>query len=144
MSAEIDKGLLYGRFQAGEDWQGKLHRKAAHKALDIADDDMHISAPRTNTINHHGTGPLALAGIALAAALPTAALATLFLLRTPTPAVPPPIGPPPLVAPSVPAGPPPAPVATQPGLAWEEITEEQQPDGSWKIIKRQPFKPESK
>ena len=30
-----DKGYLYGKFQELVDWQNNLHKKAAHKALDI-------------------------------------------------------------------------------------------------------------
>lgn len=41
---EIDKDYLYGRFEKGE----KFKRKLAHKAVDMADDDMNLSvnAPR--------------------------------------------------------------------------------------------------
>ena len=35
-----DKDYLYGRFEAGEAWKRRLHRKGAYKALDMADDDM--------------------------------------------------------------------------------------------------------
>lgn len=34
----IDKPGLYGVFQKGDDWKQSLNRKAAHKALDIAED----------------------------------------------------------------------------------------------------------
>ena len=50
--AALNKDALYGKYQATEDWKARLHRRAAHKALDIGDDDMNIS-PKT-TINGLG------------------------------------------------------------------------------------------
>lgn len=34
-----DKEYLYGRYQRTADWRDRLHRKLAHKSLDIGDDD---------------------------------------------------------------------------------------------------------
>ena len=50
MSTEpLDKKFLYGVFQTGEDKRSRLAHRAAHKALDILDDDMNINANRTGT-----------------------------------------------------------------------------------------------
>lgn len=113
-----DKKALYGVFQAGQDWQSKLYRKGAHKALDIADDDMAIHANRTQT----GLGALGVAGVALAAGGLPAALLALQALRGPAlPAALPP-QPPALAAP---AGAAPKP------LEWQfEIGVDK--DGNWK------------
>jgi len=35
----VDKGFLYGVYQRGADWRDRLHKKLAHKALDIYDED---------------------------------------------------------------------------------------------------------
>jgi hypothetical protein len=70
--AEIDKGALYGKFQAGEDQRQKFQRRVAHKALDIAmDDDVNINANKTGISTGGAVGIAAMAGIpsALAAAL---------------------------------------------------------------------------
>ena len=34
-----DKKYLYGRYMAHENWTQRLHRKLAHKSLDIPEDD---------------------------------------------------------------------------------------------------------
>ena len=49
MSNELpDKDFLYGKFQAWEDWRNRLHRKLAHKSLDIADgEDVNVDNSRT-------------------------------------------------------------------------------------------------
>ena len=51
-------------WQKRTDWQEKLYRRAAHKSLDIPDDDMQI------TSNKSGVGSIGLIGVALAAGLP--------------------------------------------------------------------------
>jgi hypothetical protein len=44
----IDKQSLYGRYNESEDWRTKLHKKLAHKSLDIPlDDDMNINQTKT-------------------------------------------------------------------------------------------------
>lgn len=71
----LDKQALYGDFR---DWAKKKMRlgmKVAHKALDIAEDDMNITA------NRRGIGALGATGIALAAGLPSALLAGWMLLN---------------------------------------------------------------
>ena len=117
-SPEISKDFLYGRYHAGEERRQKLAMKAAHKALDIPDDDdMQIKADRT-TVN--GVGAKGLIGVALAAGLPIAALSGALLLRPQaTPAV---TQPPPVVK------------------EFDAVTEQQQPDGQWLEIKRERLK----
>jgi hypothetical protein len=58
------KEYLYGRYQRGEDWWNRLHKKAAHKALDIPmDEDLHVN----NSRNGWGWRELlVLGGLALA------------------------------------------------------------------------------
>lgn len=46
-SSGPDKGQLYGVFQRTEDWKDQLHRRLAHKSLDIADDDMQIAVDKS-------------------------------------------------------------------------------------------------
>ena len=42
-----DKDYLYGKFQEWADWKSKLHKRLAHKSLDIAeDDDIHVNNSR--------------------------------------------------------------------------------------------------
>ncbi len=93
---EVDKQLLYGKFQAAEDRKANLRTKAAHKALDIAMEE----DPLRVTVNKSGlntTGVMGTAGI-----LAAAALGYSYLNRsqptTPTPVSPPAIQQP--VAPS--------------------------------------------
>jgi hypothetical protein len=50
-NADIDKDFLYGVFQAGEKWRQVLSRKAAYKALDIADDDMNINCNNVTNVS---------------------------------------------------------------------------------------------
>jgi len=39
--------MLYGVFQKSEDWRNRLHRKLAHKSLDIADtEDVNVDNSR--------------------------------------------------------------------------------------------------
>lgn len=99
MNDGIDKQALYGKYQESQDWKSKLYRAAAHKALDIADDDMSISN-RTNSTNQTGLGAAgAIALAAVAGSLPVVgALATYLLLTPPKPALP--AAPPPASAPA--------------------------------------------
>ena len=47
-STHIDKESLYGKFQRTADWQDKLHKKLAHKSLDIGEqDEMQVDNSRT-------------------------------------------------------------------------------------------------
>lgn len=64
----IDKDAHYGRFQKHQDRKNNLAIKAAHKALDIADDDMNITAT-TNNHKGSGIGTLGAMGIAAVAGL---------------------------------------------------------------------------
>jgi len=43
MSESPNKDELYGKFQQTADWQDNLHKRAAHKALDIGEDPMIIA-----------------------------------------------------------------------------------------------------
>lgn len=72
----VDKDELYGEFLRGKREDRKLMLKAAHKALDIADDDMHVEANKTT-----GIGALGAAGIALAAGLGPAGLGAAMLWK---------------------------------------------------------------
>ena len=58
-SAGLDKQGLYGWWHNSVKWQDKLHRKTAHKALDIPEDDPVINA------NKYGMGWKELAAIGL-------------------------------------------------------------------------------
>jgi len=69
-------------WQKRTDWQDKLYRKAAHKSLDIPDDDMQINS------NKSGVGALGLTGVALAAGLPGALMAFQMLRGPETPVAP--------------------------------------------------------
>ena len=58
-----DKQYLYGKFQEGQDWRSNLHKKLAHKSLDIGlDDEVNVDNSRTAT----GMGWKELAVIAAA------------------------------------------------------------------------------
>ena len=75
----IDKKALYGRFQDGQDRRQKFALKAAHKALDIAEDDVQI----TTTQSGFGWKELAVIGaIGLG-------VAWMFNQKEPAPVVPP-------------------------------------------------------
>jgi len=75
MSTGIDKQALYGDFRDSQKWQQNLHRKAAHKSLDIPDGELGNISTTTKT----GIGALGAVGIAAAAGLPTAALCAAIL-----------------------------------------------------------------
>lgn len=83
-SSEVDKYSLYGSFLNWQDAREKLGLKAAHKALDIPDDDMNVNADNSR----HGIGTLgAIAIAAIAAGVPWLAGA----FDRPSPQPPPPI-----------------------------------------------------
>ena len=95
--------------------------KAAHKALDIADDDMNITATTHNT--KQGINALGLLG---ATALPTVVLGGLALYLA-----------------SQGQGQPPSKPVTPPAAEsakYDAVYERQQPDGTWKEIKREHLK----
>src|SRR3990167_815679 len=48
-SPEIDEEALYGVFLNSQRWREKLSRRATHKALDLADEDMNISVQKGMT-----------------------------------------------------------------------------------------------
>ena len=77
-----DKKALYGEWEKGERWR----RRAAHKAIDMADDEMQVSVNKSTGISTTG-----LVGAALAAGIPSAIVALAMLFKgggTPAPAVP--------------------------------------------------------
>ena len=80
------KSELYGNFQKEADARNKLGLKAAHKALDIAQDDMQIHAPKTETTTVTGMGPWAVAALVAGSALPPSLIAAWALLHQPAPA----------------------------------------------------------
>lgn len=77
---------LYGAFQRTEDWQDNLHRKAAHKALNIRDEDM-INAPQTTNVNGIGWKELIMVAALMAGSAGAAAYFT-GPANTPPPAQP--------------------------------------------------------
>ena len=115
--SDVSKELLYGKFEAGQEKKEKLALKAAHKALDIADDDMNITATTHNT--KQGINALGLLG---ATALPTVVLGGLALY---------------LASQGQPTKP-----VVQPAESakYDAVYERQQPDGTWKEIKREHLK----
>ena len=114
--SEIDKNALYGNFQRYQDQRQRLGMQAARKALDLADDEMNINANRT------GIGPLGLLGAVVSGA--GAVIAGAMLLRSPPAAT----------------APAPAPVTVAPASPdlqeMEQVEQVQQPDGSWKDVRR--------
>lgn len=130
-SAGIDKQALYGDFRDDQKRKADLAMKAAHKALDIADDPVKVEANKT----YHGVGGKGVALAALAGGLPTAAIAAVMLLRPG--AAPEPQQQPAAVQPALKQ-----PVATPAkAAAWDAIYEERQPDGTWKQVRRERLTP---
>lgn len=127
MNGNIDKDALYGNFQRHSDARNRLAMKAAHKALDIADDDMQINA------NKSGIGPMALVGTVLAATVAPSLLAGALLFKGPA-------------TPSTPVGPattPPAAVPPRPDMV-QDIEQQQDPaTGQWKELWRGPARPKT-
>ena len=117
--SDVSKELLYGKFEAGQEKKEKLALKAAHKALDIADDGMNITATTHNT--KQGINALGLLG---ATALPTVVLGGLALY---------------LASQGQPPGKPVMPPAAE-SAKYDAVYERQQPDGTWKEIKREHLK----
>lgn len=58
---DIDKEVLYGEYLRSSRWRDDLHRKAAHKALDIGEEEM-IDASRRTTIQGIGWKEIAVVG----------------------------------------------------------------------------------
>jgi len=73
--SEIGKAELFEDWRRAKEWQDKLYKKAAHKALDIPEDDMEIN------VSNKGIGPWGGIGIALAAAAVPGALAAWLAIR---------------------------------------------------------------
>jgi len=115
MSDEIDKAALYGRYQEQEDARLALGMKAAHKALDIPQDDMQITSTTNNTTTGVGTKELLL-GLG-AIGIPAAMLVGYLLWR----------------------GGPTAPEVKPATVGYEAIYEQQQSDGTWKELRREPL-----
>jgi len=65
---EVDKKMLYGKFQDAEDRRAKFAERIAHKAADMAmmDDDMNIVTTKTGIST---PGAVGIAGILAAAGL---------------------------------------------------------------------------
>jgi hypothetical protein len=119
---EISKDLLYGQYQKVRDAQQRLAMSAAHKALDMSE-DMNVTSNKT--VN--GLGAKAIIGILLAAGIPAGIVGGAYLARPSeaklheVPGV---------VAPSAPAE----------RTAYDAVYEQQNPDGSWKEVKRERLK----
>lgn len=61
--SEIDKDFLYGKYQEAADWRSRLHKKLAHKSLDIPeDDDLRVEQNKTG-ITWRELAVLAAAGL---------------------------------------------------------------------------------
>lgn len=95
----------WGTWQKSVDWRDKLYRKAAHKTLDIPDDDMQINSHKS------GVGALGLIGVALAAGFPGAMLAYQMLRGPETP----------VATPTTPVALPVAPVAHPPQINIDDL-----------------------
>lgn len=55
---ESDKEKLWGWWYSAKKWQDKLHKSAAHKALDIPEDEMAgIQANKEMVVNNSGMSP---------------------------------------------------------------------------------------
>lgn len=72
-STGIDKQALYGEYLDRQRWKDKLYKRAAHKSLDIPEDDMQINVNK-------GLGTVGALGIAGMAGLPGAILAALLVM----------------------------------------------------------------
>lgn len=79
-STGIDKQALYGDYRDHRKAQDRLYVRAAHKALDIAEDDMgDINSTKTDN-SKHGIGTLgAVAIAAVSGGIPLAGLAAMWL-----------------------------------------------------------------
>lgn len=140
MSDDIDKQQLYGDFRDEQARRGKLMHKAAHKALDIPEDDMQINANKTTHVN--GIGTKGLVAIAATLGVPAALLGLALLLKGPAADVQAP-APVPVKIDKSGAEVKPAPAATKsdsrPKYEYEAVYQQKQADGSWKEIKREPL-----
>lgn len=82
MSPEVKP--WWARWARNADWRDKLHKRAAHKSLDIPEEDV-INANRETTVT--GMSPLGVVGIALATAIPSVAAIMLAWQALKTPAM---------------------------------------------------------
>ena len=97
-STGIDKNALYGDYRDHMKKQNRLYMRAAHKALDIPDDDVGINTKTDNS--RHGIGAIgATALAAIAGGLPLASLFFAGMFNKPEL---PPTGPPAVVKPAEP------------------------------------------
>lgn len=130
--ASLDKASLYGRYNNAEDTKAakadqreNLAMRAAHKALDIPQED--VEDVKINA-NKYGLGTLGAVGLALATGLPVAGLAGAMLLKSGSA--------PETQAPTI------KPVAAK---AFDAITDESSDGGkTWKQIKREHLNTERK
>ena len=67
-SSGTDKQGLWGWWHSHQQWADRLHRKAAHKALDIEDDAMIVSNKGVSAGGLVGVGLLTMLGPVLTAA----------------------------------------------------------------------------
>lgn len=86
---EPNKNELYGRYQRHEDWRDGLHRRVAHKSLDIPElEDVHVNNSRTGL----GWKELLAVG-AIVAGVPWAASLLNLTGPKPTPVIQQPVSP---------------------------------------------------
>ena len=76
VSNEINKDELYRDYTRRVDWQDKLYKTAAHKALDVPEDDMNITSNSGNTVNNTYQQPKGSLGTLAKLALGGALLGT--------------------------------------------------------------------
>lgn len=74
-------------WEHNQQWRENLAKRAAHKALDVPEDDMHIQANRITNQSGMPYG-LALAGILAAATIPAAAVWYASQQKQPSPPAP--------------------------------------------------------
>ena len=79
MNEPLSKDVLYGDFRDNMAKKQKLAMRAAHKALDIPEDDMNINANRTTT----GVGIAGVIGIIMASSILPLGLATYLAMKSP-------------------------------------------------------------
>jgi hypothetical protein len=83
LPAGADVSPWWHLWAKNQQWRENLAKRAAHKSLDVPEDDMVINAPRTETRN--GLGPLAAVALTAAGGVPSAILAGYMMMNRPAP-----------------------------------------------------------
>ena len=124
----IDPDVVYGTNKQSLERKEKLRMEMLRKALDMpVEDDMQVSANKTYNVSNSNSGngwlKGAIVGAGLLAGGATAGLGLHSYLKPAAPQS------------TLPAAP-----STQPAQGWDALTEELQPDGTWKTIRRDHLK----